>query len=237
LTIRFLIITQFKNFFRKRENTAKVFYFLGLIGVIGIIMSLSLNNISSELGIEFKYIKEVVISVLSWMGGMIFGILIGTNIFLDSKEIFYLYKKTPRGIYSLVFAYIYQMSIIILLLDLILTIFLAIIFNLNLLFICLFFLFFLLNCFSLLLQAIGIQCYNPLFEERGKDLFLMIYLIIFIQIVSLVISLYIVIPKISYSKDISIGLLYILFINLVITTIISVFILVLGLLKLRKREY
>lgn len=232
--INIFVVAHFKNFLRKKENIAKLFYIVGLTIIMGIIISISINDISSELGVESSSIKEITLIILSWTGGIVFGILIGTNIFIDSKEILYLYKRTPRGINLFIFSYLYQMLYLILFLDLIFTIFFSFLFQLSFLYSCIFFILFLLNCSAFLFQTVGIQCYNPLFEERGKDMFLNIYLIIFLQIVSLVISLYLVIPNIPYSKDPTRGLLNILIINLEITLGIAVLLLCIGIRKLKR---
>jgi len=234
--INVLVVNQFKVFLRKKENIVKLFYTIGLTVVMGIIMSISLNDLSSELGIEFAYIKEIIISILSWICGIIFGILIGTNIFLGSKEILYLYKRTPRGMFAFVFSYLYLMLYLIIFLGLIFTVIFTILFQLQFFYSILIFLFFLLNSISFLLQTIGIQCYHPLFEESGKDMFLNIYIVIFLQVVSIVISLYLIIPNLSYSRDPTYALLNILIINLDITFIIALFLLYIGFRKLKKNK-
>ena len=231
-----LVITQFKEFFRKKENVVKIFYVIGLTCVIGLILLISSKDLSMEFGTEFFYKRQMNILLLSWIGSIIFGILMGMNIFMSSKEILFLYKRTPRGVKSLIISYLYQMFILILFLDIILTIIFTFIFILEISTIILFFTMFLMNCLIFLLQAAGIQCCNPLFEERGKDIFFNIYLLILLQIISLIITLFIIIPNLPYTIDKSLGLIYILLINSAISFGIGFVVFFIGIIRLEKIE-
>ena len=86
------------------------------------------------------------------------------------------------------------------------------------------------------LQAIGIQCFNPLFEEKGKHGYLISYFIIFLQIVSFIIALFMLVPFASNNLNNSLGLLFILLINLTLTLGFSLLIFLMGLSKIQKIE-
>ncbi len=230
-----LIITQFKQFLRKKENLFKLIYICSLIAVIGVIIIFSLEN-PSIATYDILNLKLLVILIVSWVGGLLFGILMGLNIFIDSKELLFHYKSTIRGIKALVYSYIYEIFYLILILDIVLSIFFALVFQLEIIYILIFFTAFMLYCIVIKLQAIGVQCFNPLFGERGKNAYLISYFIILLQIVSFFIALFIVIPFAPDTVNSSLGLLFILLINLIITSGFSVLIFYIGLSKLRNLE-
>ncbi|KKL89635.1 hypothetical protein LCGC14_1912750, partial [marine sediment metagenome] len=64
-----------------------------------------------------------------------------------------------------------------------LTIFFTIFLNFSLFTSIFFFLFYLINCEVVLFQSIGIQCLNPSFEEKGKNMSTNIITLILIQMV------------------------------------------------------
>ena len=99
-----------------------------------------------------------------------------------------------------------------------------------------FFLIYPLNSLIVLMQGIGFQCIKPLFEERGKNVYFNIYVIILLQVISLLIASFIIMPIIPNPYDHSLGLIYILLINLVISFGIAVLLLYLGIRKLNRLE-
>ena len=230
-----LIITQFKQFLRKKENLFKIIYSWALISVIGVIIIISLENPSLAV-YDILNLKLLVIIIASWVGGLLFGILMGLHIFIDSKEIVFQYKSTPRGVKALVYSYIYEIFYLILILDISLTFIFTLIFQLELIYSLIFFITFMVYCFVIQLQAIGVQCFNPLFEERGKHAYLISYFIILLQVISFFLALIIIIPFASDTLNNSLGLMYILLINLGITTGFSFLIILLGLSKIQKLE-
>jgi len=230
-----LIITQFKQFFRKKENLFKIIYIWALISVIGVIIIFSFQGTTFP-RYDILNFKLLMMIIVSWVGGMLFGILMGLHIFIDSKQLVFQYKSTPRGVKALVLSYIYEIFYLILILDIILTLFFTLLFQLELVYSLIFLITFMTYCLVIQLQAIGIQCFNPLFEERGKHAYLISYFIIFLQVISFFIALLILIPFASNTLDNSLGLLYILLINLVITSGFSIFIILIGFTKLQNVE-
>jgi hypothetical protein len=240
-----LIITHFKEFLRKRENYAKLIYSTIFIGLIGLFLSLSLNNSTilledNPLGItlllEIFHHRFLLVLIIGWIGGLIFSILIGISVLIRSKELLFLYKRSPRGLNSLLFSYLYVIFDILFFLDMILTIYFGILFQINLLQMIFFFGMFMLNSGIILLEALAIQCIKPLFEERGKDVFFNIYLLIIFQILSLLITLFLVMPFLSPLLNVSIGIIVILLVNLIVSGVISTLVFYLGILKLNKVE-
>lgn len=240
-----LIITQFKQFLRKKENYAKLIYILVFIGFIGIFISFSLkgstltiedNPLNRPLIIEILNHKLLTILIIGWIGGLIFGILVGISIFANSKEILFIYKKSPRGLNSLIYSYLILILYIELFLDIVLTLFFALFLKVNFFELLIFFIVYLLNSTIIILQATAIQCIKPLFEERGKDVFFNIYLIILLQITSLLITLLITIPNFPPFINLSVGLIIIFLTNMGISSVISSLVFYIGLQKLNNIE-
>jgi hypothetical protein len=240
-----LVITQFKDFFRKKENVPKLVYIGAFTAILGLFMRFSLNGPLLEVGdfwvispyiVQIYYFDYLLVMVLSWIGGLLFGIFIGIYVLIGSKNVIFLYKKSVRGIKSLIYSFFFEMFYIILFLDIILTVFFTILFPLDLLTGLTFFFFYLINTFLLLMHAIGIQCIKPLFDERGKNVYFNIYFIILLQIISLLISVFLVVPNVPQYFDHSLGLLNILLINLGISYSFAFLLLILGIHHLNRVE-
>ncbi|MFX1502761.1 MAG: hypothetical protein ACFFDH_17500 [Promethearchaeota archaeon] len=230
-----LVITHFKHFFRKKENLFKIIYTWALISVMGLIIMFSFKDPSIT---KYNIInsKLLMITIISWMGGLVFGILMGIHVFMDSKQFLFYIKSTPRGIKAFIYSYVYEILTLLFILDLILTVFFTLVFQLEILLALILFLLFLLYCMGIEIQAIGIQCYSPLFDEQGKDAYKISYFIIFLQIIAFIIALYIIIPFAPNRWNNSIGLLYILLIDLALSSGFAIIIFFIGLRKLNKIE-
>ena len=157
-----LIITQLKEFLRRRESIMKFAYLLGLVGVLGVIFSnFTMDNLIGE---------SVLIVMLIIIGGMIYGLLFGSYIFVGSKDLIWVYKRSPRNIRALVYSYLLAMLIFNILMALGLTIFFAYFLRFDLFSIIFFFSFYLINSELVISQAVGIQCLSPAFEEKGSSM-------------------------------------------------------------------
>ncbi len=242
---RMVIVVQFKNFVRKRENITKLVYSIAFTGVLGLFIFVSLdspltsikNYTIGELGpIPVEYFDILVLTIISWLGGLIFGMMMGISSIVDSKDIIYLYKKTTRGVNALIFAFISLMTYILLFFAIILTIFFTILFSLNIATIGFFISTYFVHCFIFLIQLVGLQCLRPLYGEKGKQIYFKIYFIGLLQVISLLITLFITIPIFPIVIDYSFGFLHILFINIGIAGIFAVVLLLLGLLKLNRTD-
>lgn len=242
---KILVVIQFKDFFRKKENIPKLLYITGFTAILGLIIYLSLDIplleyegfiVISTFVFRISYFKYLLMMVISWIGGLFFGIFMGIYVLISSKNVVFLYKKSVRGIKTLIFSFFFEMFYIIIFLDIILTIFFTILFPLDFFAACTFFLFYLINTFIVLIHAIGIQCIKPLFDERGKNVYFNIYLIILIQVISLFIAVSLIMPNIPFTIDHSLGLIYILLINTGISLGFAILLLLLGVRKLNRIE-
>ena len=240
-----LVIVQFKDFFRRRENIPKLAYIGAFTALLGLFMYVTLGDPLLEIGnfwvispfiLQIFYFRYLLMMVLAWIGGILFGVFIGIYVLISSKEIIFLYKKSLRGIKTLLHSFFLEMFYLIVFMDIILTVFFSILFLLDFLVAMTFFFFYLTNSFLMLIQAIGIQCIRPLFDEKGKNVYFNIYLLLVIQILSLFFSFFLILPNIPSYIDHSLGLLYILLVNLGISYGFAFLLLYLGLRKLNRIE-
>lgn len=240
---RIIVVVQFKNFLRKKENVTKLIYSIAFTGVLGLFIFISLENpltsiknilLGELVSIPVEYFDLLVVSIISWMGGLIFGMMMGISSIFDSKDILDLYKKSSKGVNASIYSFLYLMTYILLFYGIILTIFFTIIFSLNIVAVGVFFSTYIINCFITVVQLVGLQCIRPLYGESGKQIYFKIYFIGVLQVVSLLTSLFITIPLFPIVIDYSLGFLYILFTNMAISAIISSVILLFGLFKLNR---
>lgn len=240
-----LVMVQFKNFLRKKENITKLIYSIAFTGVLGLFIFLSLDSPITEIeefsllgivSIPVEYFSVLVIIIIAWMGGLIFGMMMGISVIFDSKNILYLYKKSIKGVHASIFAFLYQMVFLILFYDIILTIFFTLLFAFNIYNVVLFFCIYFIYCLIVLIQVVGLQCIRPFFDERGKQIYFKIYFIFVLQFISLLISLFINIPLLPIVVDYSLGFLYILLTNIGISSIIAFLMLSIGIFKLNRTD-
>jgi hypothetical protein len=238
-----LVVVQFKTFLRKKENITKLIYSVAFTGVLGLFIFLSLDSPITEIKefrlhgivtIPVEYFDSLIMFIISWMGGLIFGMMMGICAIFNSKNILYLYKKSIRGVHASIFAFLYQMAFLILFYDIILTIFFTLLFALNIYVVGFFFCIYFIYCFIVLIQVVGLQCIRPFFDERGKQIYFKIYFIFILQFISLLISLFINIPLLPVVVDYSLGFLYILLTNIGISSIIAFLMLSIGIFKLNR---
>ncbi len=153
-----LITTQFKGFLRKKENLARIAYAIGVIGFMGWFITRDIEDYMDS---------TVMLSIIIVMGGMIFSIMLGHLIFIDSKDLLWVYKRSPRGINGLVFSYMIMILIFNTIVTMALTILFAIQLELEIVDAVIFFFLFLTYVQISLCQAIGVQCFSPSFETKG----------------------------------------------------------------------
>ncbi|MFX0040812.1 MAG: hypothetical protein ACFFAB_15850, partial [Candidatus Heimdallarchaeota archaeon] len=186
-----LILTQLKEFLRRRESIMKFVYLIGLVGVLGVIFStLGFNNVM---------IESILVTMIIIISGILYGLLFGSYIFVGTKDLIWVYKRSPRNIYALVYSYLFAMLIFNILMALGLTIFFAIVLEFDPFTIFFFFTFYVINNEVVIAQAVGIQCLSPAFEEKGSamssnNLFLMVLQVIPFQFILLYIILAFPVP-------------------------------------------
>ena len=240
-----LVITQFKEFIRKRENVNKTIYLLVLNIMFGIFVSISLDKpltsitiftpTFTSLLIEVLQFNYTIMLLLAWMGGFTFGLFMGIYVFINTKEITLLYKKSIRSVKVLVFSNLYNMFIICLIIGIILTTIFSIMFLLDFLSAVFFYLFFIMISMITLIQALGIQCIRPLYEERGKFIYFNMYFMALVQVISFFLSLLLFIYPTSFINY-TLGLNLIIYIYIGVSSIFATLLLLIGIIKLNKIE-
>jgi hypothetical protein len=156
-----LIVMQLKRFFRKKANIARVAYVVGLIGFMSYFVSVMDDD---AFGIVFSTTSLMAI------GGGMGSIIIGHLAFVDSKDLIWVYKRSPRGIKAIVYSYLLMMLIFNIFLAIIVTIMLNIFSNIDLFNTLLFFVEFLIFAQISMCQAMGLQCISPAFGEKDSSM-------------------------------------------------------------------
>jgi hypothetical protein len=147
------------------------------------------------------------------IAGMLFSLFLGNYIFVGSKELIWVYKKSPRNIKVLIFSYLRMITIIIFFIGIGLTIF-----------------------FSLFL-AIGLQCINPAFEEKGGDMQLTIGILVIINMATIFGSLFLGFQLLgSYNPPPELIKVFFSLPLITFGTLFAIPLLVFGLKKLNKME-
>lgn len=171
-----LVVTQFKQFFRKKESIMKLVYVAGLSAIEGVVFSFIGGGTLDQWDIAFNML--IIVLVI----GMLFAIMIGNFIFVGSKDLLWVYKRSPRSISSLVYSYMRMIIIINFFMSIGFTILFSLVLQYDLL--TAIFFFFFSGTYNMITvsQAIGIQCLKPSFEEKGGDMMINTQIIVGINI-------------------------------------------------------
>jgi len=180
-----LIITQFKGFFRKKENIMKIVYVVAIVVIEAIMFTFMGEDDGFDI---FGQMLQMIMLIL--IVGMMMGILIGNTIFIGSKDLLWVYKRSPRGVSALIYSYLRMMIILIIFLDIGFTIIFSLLFKYNSSLVIFFFILFLIHGTISISQAVGIQCFNPAFEEKGGDMMLNNGLFIGLSIGIIILNIY-----------------------------------------------
>jgi len=171
-----LVITQFKQFFRRKESIMKLVYVIGLAAIEGVVFSFIGGRALDQWDIAFNMLLIVLVV------GMLFGLMIGNFIFVGSKDILWVYKRSPRSVRSLVYSYMRMLLIIDIFMSIGFTIFFSLVLQYDLITAIFFFFFMGLYNIITVSQAIGLQCLKPSFEEKGGDMIVNTQIIVGINI-------------------------------------------------------
>ena len=156
-----LIVMQLKRFFRKKANIARIAYVCGLIGFMSYFMSAMDDDI---FGIILSNTMLIAI------GGGVGSVIIGHLAFVDSKDIIWVYKRSPRGIKAIVYSYLLMMLIFNFFLAIFVSIMLNIFSNIDPINTVILFVEFLIFAEISMCQAMGLQCISPAFGERDSSM-------------------------------------------------------------------
>jgi hypothetical protein len=156
-----LTVVQLKRMFRKKSNYARLAYIFGLLGFFT--WFISREGFDQEGFVLFSII-------LIALGGGIASIMLGHFVFVDSKDLIWVYKRSPRGLKSLVYSYLLAMLIINIFIAAFETALISIFMNIDLADILIFFGEFLLFSEISMGQAMGIQCFSPAYGEKDPNM-------------------------------------------------------------------
>jgi hypothetical protein len=156
-----LTVVQLKRMFRKKSNYARLAYIFGLLGFMT--WFISREGFDQEGFVLFS-------TILIALGGGIASIMLGHFVFVDSKDLIWVYKRSPRGLKSLVSSYLLAMLIINTFIAAFETTLISIFTNLDLADILIFFGEFLLFSEIAMFQAMGIQCFSPAYGEKDSNM-------------------------------------------------------------------
>ncbi|TFF87248.1 MAG: hypothetical protein EU549_05065 [Promethearchaeota archaeon] len=230
-----LILTQFKIFFRNKENFIRIISVFIYNFFLSIIILISIKTSTIEFVEDVLSSKILIILLISWLEGLIFGSILGMNNFLYSKNLVFRYKKSPKGLKSLILSYLFLFFTIMIVVGLVSSIFNTFIFQFNLGEISLFYLFFSINGIVIFIQIMSLQCIHPFFKEQETNIHFLIYLVGLFQVFSFIIALCIWIPFFPYTiryitpYDFYKGLSKIIFTHLIVSLIITGILSILGL--------
>jgi hypothetical protein len=156
-----LTVMQLKRLFRKKSNFARIAYIFGLIGF----MTWFMGGMADD-AMGYLLFSTMLIAI----GGGISSIMLGHLAFVDSKDIIWVYKRSPRGLKGLVYSYMLAMLVINIFLAIFETILFSILANLSLINSVIFFMEFLLFSEIAIGQAMGLQCISPAYGEKDSNM-------------------------------------------------------------------
>ncbi len=229
-----LVSVQLKIFFRKKDNIMKLIYVGGLTSFFAWVITIGVvpgGNSDSTLYIDLMSAFIII------MVGMMFSMMLGHYIFVDSKDILWIYKRSPRNVSALVYSYLIQMVLISLLVIIPVSIVHAIVFKFDLL--EAFFHFVLITAFCLvsMIQTVSIQCINPSFEEKGKSMSGNVFISLISQIVGIVLLVVmLVVFEVFENSSPSDAKIVFIVPLLVYHAIVAIFLFIFGMRRLNRME-
>ncbi|MFX1390089.1 MAG: hypothetical protein ACFE9Z_08515 [Promethearchaeota archaeon] len=156
-----LVVIQLKRFFRKKANIARLAYVVGLLGFMSWMITSMIDD-------EFMLVYSSTILIA--MGGGLGSIILGHLAFIDSKDLIWVYKRSPRGVKAIVYSYLLMMLIFNFFFAVFVSIMLFVFANIDVLNAVLFFLEFLLFTQISMCSAMGLQCLAPAFGEKDSKM-------------------------------------------------------------------
>ena len=156
-----LVVMQLKRFLRKKANYARIAYIVGLLGFMTWFIS---GMTDDDFGVLFGT------TILIAIGGGIGSMMLGHLGFVDSKDLIWVYKRSPRGIKGLVYSYLLAMFILNIFIATAISIIFSIFGNLDIASSVVFFLEFLIFSQISMCQAMGIECISPAFGEKDSNM-------------------------------------------------------------------
>ena len=156
-----LTVMQLKRFLRKKANYARIAYVVGLLGFMTWFIAENTGDI---------FILSFGTTILIAIGGGIGSMMLGHLGFVDSKDLIWVYKRSPRGIKGLVYSYLLAMFILNIFIAASISIIFNIVANLDIVNTIIFFVEFLIFSQIAMCQAMGIECISPAYGEKDSNM-------------------------------------------------------------------
>ncbi|MHA1145134.1 MAG: hypothetical protein ACTSRW_10385, partial [Candidatus Helarchaeota archaeon] len=225
---------QAKEFFRRNENLGRLGYSVAFGIIFPIIMIMIQLFTGDPDSIMIGNTMNLVF--VPWIFAMMQGLMVGMFIMVRSKDMIWIYKKSPKGVRTLVSSFYKTNYFISFLITIFLTVVISIIFQYNIFLALLLFL--LLNVWELVTYniVIGVQCSRPAFEERGTRMTINV-LISMLLLVGVWLGIFIpMITLFSFFLDFTIVMFLVSIVSPLFMLAISTVILFLGIKQLDKFE-
>ncbi len=177
---------QLKDFFRRRENISRLAYAAAMAIFIPIIMVFSMGStgeITDLLGLGYW------VFMAGLMYSLMLGAMLGSTIMLRSKDMIWIYKKSPKGSNALATSFFWAIAFIAMIISIPITLILALVIGLNVLEGVLLFIFLNIYTVGALLVSIGIQARNPTYKEKGGKMTLNVLLTMGVLMGSMVVGI------------------------------------------------
>ncbi|NHI91770.1 MAG: hypothetical protein EAX96_04640 [Candidatus Lokiarchaeota archaeon] len=169
---------QLKDFFRRRENLTRLIYAVAVAVMTPLIMSFSMKDAPANIiGLGFW------ILITGIMYSIMLGSMLGSTIMLRSKDMVWIYKKSPKGSKTLAYSFFWAIAFISMILSIPLTIINTFLIGLDIVEWVVLFLFTNIFAIGTLLMSIGIQALNPTYKEKSGKMTVNVLLTIGILVV------------------------------------------------------
>ncbi len=167
-----VFITQAKEFFRRRENLVRMLYGMilaMLIPISSIIFSRQNTDFIQILSGDVMS-QEYPMILTGLMFAMMIGPMLGSMILVRSKDMVWIFKKSPRGVSALVNSFVQVNYFMLFLITFPVVIVVSLFSEYSLLYTLIFFINTNIWVFSALVISVGIQCWRPAFSERSPKM-------------------------------------------------------------------
>ena len=226
---------QLKEFFRRSENLSRLAYTIAMSVIFPIIMVIfpQMPGIGAMDMQEFQTIMiPMIISMTGFMFAIFFSSYMGSYIMIRSKDMLWIYKKSPRGSNTLPISFFWSMSFLAIFLAIPVSLIIAIVMQLNIIYWILFLLYILIYTFGGLLLAIGVQCINPAYKEKSGKMYVNTFAVMGLLMVPFFIGIFLNVDPTAFYNPFS----FQLFITPLLLLALGVLIFYIGLRKLDALE-
>jgi hypothetical protein len=229
---KIVVVTQLKNFLRRKENVARLAYLVIFVFLIFFITNFGPGNSSGGSIGSFT-----TVFILPWMFGFIAGAQLGSYLFVNSKDTLWIFKQSPRDIKTLVIGTWLSMILLVIPLAVVVGIVGALVSSMDFVQGVLFFGVLVLGCVGALAVALGIGSLNPAYQRRSSKMTINLLIFMGTQVVVLFLGIgTAVLANLTGLLASSTPVLYVPLLMGLVNVIMGIVILSLGIMKLGREE-